>query len=68
MRIEYFKEKINCTQWNDLKLEKMILASGFNCRATCHRAFIKHLGLTPSKNLKSNRMALEHRKTSEILS
>lgn len=68
MRIEYFKEKINCTEWNDLKLGKMMLASGFKSRTTYHRAFIKHLGVTPAEYIKSNRVALEYRKTSKILS
>lgn len=57
-RIEYFKEKINCTEWKDLKLKKMILASGFKCRITCYRAFIKHVGIAPSEYLKSNRILL----------
>lgn len=66
MRIEYFKEKINCTQWNDLTLEKMILASGFKSRTTCYRAFLKHVGITPLKYLESKKIAFNHQKTSEI--
>ena len=66
MRIEYFKEMINCTEWNDFQLEKMMLASGFKSRTTFHRAFIRHLGVTPSEYIKSNRMTIEHRETSHI--
>jgi AraC-like DNA-binding protein len=61
MRIEYFKEKINDADWNDLTLEKMILASGFQSRVTCYRAFLKHVGITPSKYLKSKSIALKEK-------
>ncbi|WP_337967204.1 helix-turn-helix domain-containing protein [uncultured Flavobacterium sp.] len=60
-RIEYFKEKINDADWNNLPLKEMILASGFQSRVTCHRAFLKHVGITPSEYLKSNRIVLKEK-------
>lgn len=48
-RIEYFKEKINDSDWKDLSLEGMAWASGFKSRTTCFRAFIKHTGKSPSE-------------------
>jgi AraC-like DNA-binding protein len=60
-RIEFFKEKANDADWNDLALNKMILASGFQSRVTCHRAFLKHVGVTPSKYLKSKSIALKEK-------
>jgi AraC-like DNA-binding protein len=56
MRIEYFKEKINCASWKNLPLKKMILASGFKSRTTCYRAFIKHVGIAPSEYLELYRI------------
>jgi AraC-like DNA-binding protein len=52
MRIGYFKEKLNDTGWKDLMVEKMVMACGFNSRTTAHRAFIRHVGKTPSEYLK----------------
>jgi methylphosphotriester-DNA--protein-cysteine methyltransferase len=52
-RIAYFKEKISTPQWKDLTVDKMILAAGFRSRTTCYRAFMKHVGMTPSKYLKN---------------
>ncbi|UUF12554.1 MULTISPECIES: helix-turn-helix domain-containing protein [Flavobacterium] len=56
MRIGYFKEKINDTRWKDLTVEQMVTACGFNSRAAAHRAFIKHVGATPSEYLKLHRV------------
>lgn len=55
MRIGYFKEKVNDTGWKDLTVEQMVIACGFNSRATAHRAFIRHVGATPSQYLKLHR-------------
>lgn len=51
-RIEYFKEKINDSEWKDLSLEGMAWGSGFKSRTTCFRAFIKHTGKSPSEYFK----------------
>lgn len=51
-RIEYFKEKINDSDWKDLSLEGMAWASGFKSRTTCFRAFVKHTGKSPSEYFK----------------
>lgn len=61
MRIEYFKEKLNDFEWKDFTVEKMTVACGFKCRATCHRAFIKHVGVPPSAYLKLHRVEYDHR-------
>lgn len=61
MRIGYFKEKLNDFEWKDLTVEKMTMACGFKCRATCHRAFIKHVGVPPSEYLKLYRVEYDHR-------
>lgn len=55
-RIAYFNEKINSYEWQYLTVDKMIQASGFNSRNTGYRAFIKHLGVTPSKYLIANKI------------
>ena len=54
-RIEYFKRKINDADWNDLSIEGMSWASGFNSRITCFRAFIKHTSQSPSEYIKTNK-------------
>lgn len=54
MRIEYFKEKINDSKWRDLTIREKAFASGFSCRTTCYRAFIKHTGMPPSKFIKQH--------------
>lgn len=64
-RIEYFKEKINDSQWEDFTIERMIMASGFKSRATSHRAFLKHIGMCPSEYLKSHRTEFNHLKVSK---
>jgi AraC-like DNA-binding protein len=53
MRIKYFTEKINDPVWKDLKLKEMSKASGFKCRTSCYRAFVKHFGMSPSQYLES---------------
>lgn len=54
-RIEYFKEKMNDAEWNDLSIEGMSWASGFKTRSTCFRAFRRHTGKSPSEYLKENK-------------
>lgn len=56
MRIEYFMEKVNDPLWKDFTIEKKTRAAGFRSRATCHRAFLKHIGKTPSAYLNENRI------------
>lgn len=58
-RIEYFKEKINDSDWKDLSLEGMAWASGFKSRTTCFRAFIKHTGKSPSEYFRIIRISPE---------
>ncbi len=61
MRIGYFKEKMNDFGWKDLTVEQMVMACGFNSRATAHRAFIRHVGAAPSEYLKLHRGQYDHR-------
>lgn len=61
MRIGYFKEKVNDTGWKDFTVEQMVMACGFNSRATAHRAFIRHVGVAPSEYLKLHRAKYDHR-------
>lgn len=56
MRIGYFKEKVNDSGWKDFTVEQMVMACGFNSRATAHRAFIRHVGAAPSEYLKLHRI------------
>ncbi|OXA79055.1 Helix-turn-helix domain-containing protein [Flavobacterium aquidurense] len=63
-RIEYFKEKVNNYEWNDLTIERMAMASGFRC----YRAFLKHVGMSPLEYLKSHRIEFEPRKVSKASS
>ncbi|WP_244160759.1 helix-turn-helix domain-containing protein [Flavobacterium defluvii] len=62
-RIEYFKEKINDSDWKDLSLEGMAWASGFKSRTTCFRAFIKHTGKSPSEYFRIIRISPEKTNT-----
>lgn len=62
-RIEYFKEKINDSDWKDLSLEGMAWASGFKSRTTCFRAFIKHTGKSPSEYFRIIRINAEKTNT-----
>ncbi|MEG2101002.1 MAG: helix-turn-helix domain-containing protein, partial [Flavobacterium sp.] len=58
-RIEFFKEKINDSDWKGLSLEGMAWASGFKSRTTCFRAFIKHTGKSPSEYFRVIRISPE---------
>ncbi|KFF07300.1 helix-turn-helix domain-containing protein [Flavobacterium reichenbachii] len=62
-RIEYFKEKINDSDWKDLSLEGMAWASGFKSRTTCFRAFIKHTGKSPSEYFRIIRISTQKNKS-----
>ncbi|WP_456311581.1 helix-turn-helix domain-containing protein [Pseudomonas shirazensis] len=55
MRIQYFKEKISDIEWKDLRVKEMVQACGFKSRTTAYRAFIRHIGMSPSDYLKLNR-------------
>lgn len=57
-RIEYFKEKLKGPLWRDLTVKEMAENSGFKCRTTCYRAFVKHLQVTPSQYVESYRKTL----------
>lgn len=57
MRIEYFIEKVDDPIWKDFTIEKKTRAAGFRSRATCHRAFLRHIGKTPSAFLNEKGIA-----------
>lgn len=57
-RIEYFKQKIKDPLWKDLTMTEMTKNSGFRCRTTCYRAFVKHLQVSPSQFVESHRKSL----------
>ncbi|OCB78266.1 AraC family transcriptional regulator [Flavobacterium piscis] len=57
-RIEYFKQNSKGPLWKDLTVKEMAENSGFKCRTTFYRAFIKHLQLTPAQYIESYRKSL----------